>query len=315
MPRPLRIEYPGAWYHVFSMAARRRPVFKTEAHRDLFLEVVQQTAETYGVEVHAYCVVPDQYHLLIRTPRANLSRTMRQLNGVFTQRCNKQFGGKGQLFRGRYKAVLIDDATYLGATARHIHYVPVVTEQAARPDQYQWSSCRAQVGGIKGPAWLNTKALAKVNGVTYTKFLAQGVDDETQHFYSRKHIEAVRGDTAFRKAAKASVKGTSKKGGTPNGNVPALPEIYKQIALAFKVKPEHLQLSFRGRSQGNLPRQVAMALARSPGGYSLMAIAKSLKVGHYSSVSVAAARLKKKLETDEPLQRKVDRLKTQLFKV
>ena len=78
MPRPLRIEYTGAFYHVFSMAARRRPVFKTEEHRDLFLEVVQQTAETYGVEVHAYCVVPDQYHLLIRTPRANLSRTMRQ---------------------------------------------------------------------------------------------------------------------------------------------------------------------------------------------------------------------------------------------
>jgi REP element-mobilizing transposase RayT len=314
MPRPLRIEYPGAWYHVFSMAARRRPVFKTEEHRDLFLEVVQQTAETYGVEVHAYCVVPDQYHLLIRTPRANLSRTMRQLNGVFTQRCNKRFGGKGQLFRGRYKAVLIDDAVFLGATARHIHHVPVVTEQSARPDQYQWSSCRAQVGGIKAPAWLSTKALAKVNGATYAKFLAQGVDEETQHFYARKHIEAVRGDTAFRKAAKASVKATPKKGGKPAGNVPALPEIFKQVADAFKVKPEHLQLSFRGRSQGNLPRQVAMALARSPGGYSLLAIAKSLKVGHYSSVSVAAARLKKKLETDEPLQRKVDRLKTQLFK-
>ncbi len=315
MPRPLRIEYPGAWYHVFSMAARRRPVFKTEEHRDLFLEVVQQTAETYGVEVHAYCVAPDQYHLLIRTPRANLSRTMRQLNGVFTQRCNKRFGGKGQLFRGRYKAVLIDEATLLGATARYIHYVPVVTEQAAKPDQYPWSSCRAQVGGIKAPAWLNTKALAKVNGATYAKFLAQGVDEETQHFYSRKHIDAVRGDTAFRKTAKASVKAAPKKGGKPAGNVPALPEIYKQVADAFKVKLDHLQLSFRGRSQGNLPRQVAMALARSPGGYSLLSIAKSLKVGHYSSVSVAAARLKKKLETDEPLQRKVDRLRTQLFKV
>jgi len=112
---------------------------------------------------------------------------------------------------------------------------------------------------------LNTKALAKVNGVTYTKFLGQGVDEETQHFYSRKHIEAVRGDTAFRKTAKASVKAAPKKGSkTAAGNVPALPEIYKQVAEAFKVKPDHLQLSFRGRSQGNLPRQVAMALARSP---------------------------------------------------
>lgn len=315
MPRPLRIEYPGAWYHVFSMAARRRPVFKTEEHRDLFLEVVQQTVETYGVEVHAYCVVPDQYHLLIRTPRANLSRTMRQLNGVFTQRSNKRFGGKGQLFRGRYKAVLIDDSVFLGATARFIHNVPVVAEQATKPDQYQWSSGRAQVGGVKGPSWLYTKALAKVNGVTYAKFLAEGVDEETQHFYARKHIEAVRGDTAFRKTARANLKGTTKKGAKSAGDVPALPEIYKQVALAFKVKPDHLQVSFRGRSQGNLPRQVAMALARSPGGYSLLAIAKSLQVGHYSSVSVAAARLKKKLETDEPLQRKVDRLKTQLFKV
>lgn len=318
MPRPLRIEYPDAWYHVLNRTEKRRPAFKTDEHKTVFLEVLQQTAETYGLEIHAYCLMPDQYHLLVRTPRANLSRAMRQLNGVFTQRCNQRLGGNGHLFRGRYKAVLIDGDNYLAHTARYIHLVPVQTGDVKRADQYRWSSCRAHLGEIKAPAWLPTKVLAKANGHPIAAFLREGLDEETAHFYERKHLEATRGEAAFRKsslsAARASTKSSPKTGSKAGGiKVPALNAIYKHVADAFKVSPDHLKLSFRGRSQGNLPRQIAMALARSPGGYSLTQIAETLSVGHYSSVSVASARLKKRLEDDAPLRAKVEKLKTQLF--
>lgn len=312
MPRPLRVEYTGAWYHVLNRSTKRRPALKTDAHKEVFLEVVQQAAETYGLEVHAYCLTADQYHLLVRTPRANLSRAMRQLNGVFTQRCNTRFGGKGHLFRGRYKAVLIDPDKFLAATARYIHLLPEQTGDAKKADQYRWSSARAYLGGVKAPAWLFTKSLAKANGQTIAAFTKLGLDEETAHLYGRKHLDAIRGDQAFRKKARATALVASKKPKT-GINVPSLQIICKQVATAFKVDPAHLQISLRGRSQGNLPRQVAMALARSPGGYSLTQIAKTLKVGHYSSVSVAATRLKKKLDDDDQLRRKVEKLKTQLF--
>lgn len=312
MPRPLRIEYPGAVYHVMNRSSRRRPAFKTDEQREIFVELLEQMSETYGIEVHAYCLLPEQYHLIVRTPRANLSRAMRQLNGVFTQRCNQRAGGTGNLFRGRYKAVLLDPDRYLAATARYVHLLPVTEGLTNKPEAYRWSSCRAQVGGVKVPNWLVSKPLNKVNGKTYATYLRDGVDEDTQRFYAKKHLEAVRGDAAFKnrmrtpgRAPRAVAKGAV--------HVPGLPAIVKGVATAFHVAPQYLQRSVRGRGQGNLPRQVAMSLARSPGGYSLAEIAQTLQVGHYSSVSVAATRLKTRMEHDDQLRRKVERLKSRLF--
>lgn len=311
MPRPLRIEYPGACYHVVNTASGRRPVFKTDEHRKIFIELIEQMAETYGVEVLGYSLLPSQYHLILRTPRANLSRAMRQLNGVFTQRCNQRLGGAGNLFRGRYKAVLLNADKFLGVTARYIHQIPVMMKLATRPEAYRWSSCRAQLGLESAPEWLMIDALKKVDGKKYADFLRQGVDEETKHFYAKKHLEAVRGDVAFKRTARS--RGGSKPSAAKS-NVAALPAIMKFVATAFRVSPAHLQKSLRGRGQGNLPRQVAMTLARSPGGYSLQEIADAMRVGHYSSVSVAAARLKTRLVKDDQLRRKVDRLKTQIIR-
>ncbi len=310
MPRPLRIEYPGATYHVVNTASGRRPVFKTDEHRKIFIELIEQMAETYGVEVLAYSLLPNQYHLILRTPRANLSRAMRQLNGVFTQRCNQRIGGSGNLFRGRYKAVLLNADKFLAATARYVHLAPVTAKVAKSPETYRWSSCRAQLGLESAPGWLVTDALKKVDGKKYSDYLRQGVDPETARFYAKKHLEAVRGDAAFKKAARS--KAGAKPSAKAKSNVAALPTIMKFVASAFSVSPKHLQKSLRGRGQGNLPRQVAMTLARSPGGYSLQEIADVMHVGHYSSVSVAAARLKTRLNKDDQLRRKVDRLKTQI---
>lgn len=308
MPRPLRIEYPGAVYHVINATGGKRAAFKTDEHRKVFVSLLEQMAETYGVEILAYCLLPNQYHLLMRTPRANLSRAMRQLNGVFTQRCNQKLGGNGHLFRGRYKAVLVADA-YLPHAARYIHQLPVTLKAAKAPETFKWSNARAQLGLEATPGWMDTKTLKSVNGQKYAKFLAEGIDAETARFYGKKHLEAVRGDAAFRKSARSPKRATASKA---KSGVIALPAIMKMVATAFQVSPSYLQKSLRGRGQGNLPRQVAMTLARSPGGYSLQEIADTLNVGHYSSVSVAAARLQNRLADDNELRKKVDRLKSQI---
>lgn len=113
MPRPQRIEYPGAWYHVMNRGAGRRVIFRTNVQRQGFLELLGELSEIYGIAVHAYCLMGNHYHLLIHTPRGNLSAAMRHLNSVYTQRFNRSIGTDGPLFRGRYKAVVVEADAYL----------------------------------------------------------------------------------------------------------------------------------------------------------------------------------------------------------
>src|SRR5438105_9383616 len=108
MARPLRIEYENAWYHVMNRGARSQSIFKNDSHRELFLALLQEIQQRFEVELHAYCLMSNHYHLLIRTPRANLGRAMRHLDGVYTQLYNKSLFIDGPLFRGRYKSCLID---------------------------------------------------------------------------------------------------------------------------------------------------------------------------------------------------------------
>src|ERR1700722_14362351 len=101
MPRPLRLEYEDAWYHVMNRGAGRKDIFKTDEHRNIFLDLLGQANKLFGAEFHAYCLMDNHYHLLIKTPRANLSRIMRHINGIYTQKFNQLLSRDGQLFRGR----------------------------------------------------------------------------------------------------------------------------------------------------------------------------------------------------------------------
>ena len=99
--RPLRIEYPGAWYHVMNRGRRAEQIFEQDSDQELFLTLLREAALLWDVPVSAFCLMDNHYHLLIQTPQANLSRFMRHLNGVYTQRYNRLHGYDGQLFRGR----------------------------------------------------------------------------------------------------------------------------------------------------------------------------------------------------------------------
>ena len=111
MARPLRIEYPGAIYHVTSRGNARAAIFKEDADRELFLEALQQVVERFNWLCHAYCLMDNHYHLMIETPDGNLTAGMRHLNGVYTQRFNRRHRRVGHVFQGRFKAILVDRAT------------------------------------------------------------------------------------------------------------------------------------------------------------------------------------------------------------
>ena len=108
MARPLRIEYEGAVYHVTSRGDRREEIYADDEDRRGFLEILGEVVAQMRWLCYAYCLMPNHYHLVIETPEGNLSRGMRQLNGIYTQWSNRRHGRAGHLFQGRYKAIVVD---------------------------------------------------------------------------------------------------------------------------------------------------------------------------------------------------------------
>jgi putative transposase len=128
MSRPLRIVYQGAWYDIMNRGAGCQTIFQADAYRQLFLTLLGEITDSFGVELHAYCLMDNHYHLLMHTPRANLSVAMRHLQGLYTQWYNRMEHTDGPLFRGRFKAILVNADHYLAHQSRYIHLNPVVAK-------------------------------------------------------------------------------------------------------------------------------------------------------------------------------------------
>lgn len=146
MTRPIRIEYPGALYHVTSRGNARQKIFLDDKDRLEFLKVLHEVITRSRWLVHAYCLMGNHYHLLIETPQADLSRGMRQLNGIYTQRSNKLHDRVGHIFQGRYKAYLVEKESYFLELCRYIVLNPVRARLIQHPEDWRWSSYRETVG-------------------------------------------------------------------------------------------------------------------------------------------------------------------------
>ena len=136
MARPLRIEYPGAVYHITSRGNEKKPVYKNDEDRENFLTTLHKVNKRYHWLCHAYCLMDNHFHLLIETPEGNLSLGMRQLNGVYTQGFNKRHQRTGHLFQGRHKAILIQKDSHLLDVCRYVVLNPVRAHRVE--DLGQW---------------------------------------------------------------------------------------------------------------------------------------------------------------------------------
>ena len=182
MARPLRIEFAGALYYVTSRGDRRAAIYADDEDRNAYLEVLGSVVEQFNWVCHAYCLMTNQYHLVIETPDGNLAKGMRQLNGTYTQYSNRRHQTAGHLFQGRYKAILADKDAYLMGLARDVVLNPVRARMVKRPDRWPWSSYRAMVGTQEAPKWLCIDALLAQFGrkrgrarQRYAEFVAQGI--------------------------------------------------------------------------------------------------------------------------------------------
>ena len=159
MSRPLRIEFPGAVYHVTSRGARREPIYESDADRQGWLDVLALGLERFDAQALAYCLMGNHYHLVLHTRQPNLSLLMRHLNGVYTQDYNRRHGKVGHLFQGRFKAILVDRDAYLLEVCRYVELNPVRARMVDDPATWPWSSYPAHTGLRDAPDWLDTTGL------------------------------------------------------------------------------------------------------------------------------------------------------------
>lgn len=302
MSRPLRIEYEGAFYHVMNRGRGRQLIFPESDFYQAFLQGIDEAHRRFGLEVHAYCLMGNHYHLLVRTPRGNLSRAMRHVNGLYTQRYNRLKKTDGPLFRGRYKAILVDASSYLLQVSRYIHRNPVetTTPLVAAIKEYPWSSYPAYLSSKQRPDWLYVTSvygeLGSLRPGQYRQYVELGNDEETDAFYRRKSQLSILGGESFTERQMCYVKATGKEVFASSGSELSITTVIARVASYYGVKRVAIVTAERGAGKRNIPRAVAMTLCQDKAGAKLQAIADAFNVGHYSTVSQTIRRLKVLME-------------------
>ena len=188
MARSLRIQYVDAYYHVTCRGNDRRSIYRDDSDRELFLEKLKASLEIYGVTLHAYVLMGNHFHLLVQTPKANLSEFMRHFNIAYTGAYNRRHKRVGHLYQGRYKAILVEGDTYLLELSRYLHLNPIrikphkgrgYNEQWRVLEKYRWSSLRGYLKASERESWVNyDEVLDQVGGSRsrYSQFIDEGIE-------------------------------------------------------------------------------------------------------------------------------------------
>lgn len=286
MARPYRIQYPNAVYHVMNRGLNRRNIFNEQADFHVFLKLCEKSWERWGLEVFAYCLMPNHYHLCLRTPEGNLSRIMRHLDGLYTQSFNRRHGRDGPLFRGRYKAILIQQEEYLAQLVRYIHLNPVKAKMAQSPQDYSYSSYRYYLSLRKRPTWLNVDLVRNCfkSRKAFVEHMLAEQKDGLDKILSSKRLPVILGTKDFiQKICKQIPKpGLSHARHERQKLRPSINQILQIVTEAYGVSKENIEHGIRG--QNNEARKVAMWLCKEYGDLPYSQIAKAFNVkSHYTA--------------------------------
>ena len=182
MARPLRLEFSGACYHVTARGNRREAIFRDDSDRLRFIDLLAKEVGQQGWILYAFCLMDNHYHLLLETPEPNLVGGMRRLNGAYTQAFNRRHRLVGHLLQGRYKAILVDQESYLLELCRYVVLNPVRAKAVKSVNDWPWSSYLPTAGKMSCPEWLAADRVHALFGVdaaaagrTYRSFVAQGL--------------------------------------------------------------------------------------------------------------------------------------------
>jgi len=318
MARPLRIEYPGAFYHVMNRGHRQEPIVRDRRDKERFLSSLGRMATQYGVLIHGYCLMDNHYHLIIETPEANLSRAMQWLNVSYAAYHNRRHGCAGHLFQGRFKAILIDAGVYLESLSRYVHRNPVEAGVCSRAWDYPWSSCRYFVERSAPPAWLEVNRIlggfgrgATVARRRYADYLSQA---DTPDPLNDVVAGAVLGPGDF----VGWVKHVFLAGRDGDAEIPELKQlrprpqpadIVAEVARQSKTSASDIVKSGRKR---NHERDMAILLARELSAWTCQDLGRYFGDVSGAAITMACHRVRRQANRDRRINRDIERVRRKL---
>ena len=305
MARQLRIEYPGALYHVTSRGNDKKDIFRSIKDREKFLAYLGSAAERYGAVFHAWCLMTNHYHLMIETPEGNLSRIMKHINNSYTNYFNIKRKRAGHLLQGRYKAILIEADAYAAELSRYIHLNPVKAKMVPLPEEYKWSSYRFYAEG-NGPSWLSTGFVLGYFGTeqgeqrrSYRTYVMEAVGKKCPDPLAGSIASTILGSENFvREIREKYLDGKGK-----DRELPALkgltrgPDIAEIKAVSEETFPENVRLA----------RMAGIYLCWRFSGAKLKQIGDLYGISE-SGVNRSCARLESRLEKDQHLEEELLRM-------
>lgn len=343
MARPLRIWYPGAWYHVTARGNERREIYRSEEDRLLFLARLSQIAERFGMVLHGYVMMENHFHLIVEPREDNLSRAMQWLNVSYSQWFNRRHQRSGHLFQGRFKSVVIDWQAWGLELSRYVHLNPVRTGQeeldkqarqrnragvgrVVSPDTakgrikalriYRWSSFRAYIGLEHTPKWLCCDQVLGMMGGNkserpraYQRLVEAALLEGMESPWDYLTGQVILGDEAYVKRLDDGLIGDEREQ-APLKQLRRRPNWEQAVRVVERLKGE-AWAEFRDR-HGDWGRDVALWLGRMQCRMTLKELAEAVEVNHYASVGAAIKLLEKHSGIDSSLARLMTKAKNLL---
>ncbi len=311
MARPLRLEYPGALWHVTSRGNERRSIFRNDADRARFLDLLSDAVDRFAWRLHAYVLMGNHYHLLLETPEPNLSRGMHRVNAVYSQGFNKHHERVGHLLQGRFKAILVEREPHLLELVRYVVLNPVRAGLVARAGDWPWSNYRSTAGLRPPPSWLETEwTIAQFGGgdaakIAYREFVAAGVAGLAEPWKSIAG-QLFLGSEDFRRRMQERLKSVPASSEVPREqrlpSRPSLPEVVAGAARALGIDPGEV------RRPKRTPLRLAIAyVARQDTLTTLADLGTVLHVSASAACEIAASarRLRQRSKEFRALLKKV----------
>lgn len=319
MPRPLRIQFENAWYHVMNRGSGHQNIYKSSDHRIHFLDLLERAYSLFTLETHAYCLMDNHYHLLVKTPHSNLAEAMRFINSNYTQYFNRCEKSDGSLFRGRYKAIIIDYDAYLLQISRYIHLNPVTAKIIKSPVEYKWSSYQYYLDLKTKPDWLQTDEILQMfktnkSPNVYKSFVEVGLDDDTKNYYAKKNNSIIFGTKAFKEKLLTSLSEDKIEASSTDyrktWDLTSVDKIHQTFAEYFGISEAQLERPKRGKN--NLARDLAIYCCRLWTLEKASKIAKKYQCCH-GNVSNVVKKVTLKLKVDKKLNNLIQQLEEIIF--
>lgn len=315
MARQLRIEFPGAFYHVTSRGNEKKPIFIADRDREKFLGYLELAHQRFKAIILVYCCMENHFHLFIQTPLGNLSRIMHFINTAYTAYFNKIHERTGHLFQGRYKAILVDADNYVRELSRYIHLNPVRAKISELPEQYRWSSYRDYIGQKATPAWLHPEFVLRYFGETkhkasteYAAFVISLLNQPYKNPLESVGPSGIFGDDLFIERIKKNYMGKP----ISDREVPGLRALDNNLSRETEVGEIELEAKKVFGKRFENSKEIAIFLIHKYSGKKLKEIGYIFGLS-ISGASSAVGRVEKEISRDLRFNRKIKEIEERLF--